>query len=65
MLLSTICHALITIPTRVTNTSHTIIDNTITNNPKLLLPKVTQTDKSDHSLVFSLTLSTLIPEHFS
>ena len=40
MLLSNNCHPLITIPTRVTNTSHTIIDNIITNDPKLLLPEV-------------------------
>ena len=40
MLLSNNCHPLITIPTRVTNNSHTIIDNIITNDPKLLLPGV-------------------------
>ena len=33
MLLSNNCHPVITIPTRVTNTSHTIIDNIVTNDP--------------------------------
>ena len=62
MLLSNNCHPLITIPTRVTNTSHTIIDNIITNDPKLLLPGVIQTDVSDHYLVFPLTLNYSIPK---
>ena len=62
MLLSNNCHPLITIPTRVTNTSHTIIDNIITNDPKLLLPGVIQTDVSDHYPVFSLTLNYSIPK---
>ena len=56
MLLSNNCHPLITIPIRVTNISHTIIDNIITNDPKLLLPGVI------HYLVFSLTLNYCIPK---
>ena len=62
MLLCNNCHRLITIPTRVTNTSHIIIDNIITNDPKLLLPGVIQTEVSDHYFVFSLTLNYSIPK---
>ena len=56
MLLSNNCYPLITIPSRVTNTSYAIVDNIITNEPKLLLPVVIQTYFSDHYLVFSLTI---------
>ena len=62
MLLSNNCHPLITTPTRVTNTSHTIIDSIISNDRKLLLPRVIQTDVSNHYLVFFLTLHCSIPK---
>ena len=44
------------------NTSLTVIDNIIPNDPKLLLAGVIQTDVSDHYPVFSLTLHYSIPK---
>ena len=55
-------------PIRITNTSHTITDDIITTDPKLLFPGVIQTAVSDQYLVFFLTLNNSIsksnPENF-
>ena len=55
-------------PTRITSTSHTITDDIITNEPKLLFPGVIQTAVSDQYLVFFVTLNYSIfksnPENF-
>ena len=47
----------ITIPTRVTKNSKTIIDNIITNDSNIILPGIIQTDISDHFVIFSFTMN--------
>ena len=47
----------ITIPTRVTENSKTIIDNIITNDSNIILPVIIQTDISNHFVIFSLTMN--------
>ena len=60
VLLSNNSHPLITTSTRIANNSHTITDNIIANDPKLLYPGVIQTAVSDQYLVFFLTLNSSI-----
>ena len=59
MFLRSNCHLLITIPTCVTNTSHTIIDNIITNDPKLLFQESFKPTQATIILCSSLLLTTL------
>ena len=47
----------LTIPTRITENSKTIIDNIITNDSNIILPGIIQTDISDHFVIFSLTMN--------
>jgi len=56
MLLSNSVYPLLTIPTRVTDNSQTIIDNIFTNDANALLPGILQTDVSDHFAVFVFSL---------
>ena len=57
MLLSNHTFSLIQKPTRVTNTSKTVIDNILTNDVKLKLPGVIKSDISDHYIIFSFSLN--------
>ena len=57
MILGNSAFPTITIPTRVTENSKTIIDNIITNDSNIILPGIIQTDISDHFVIFSLTMN--------
>ena len=48
---------IITLPTRISNQSRTIIDNIITNDTQTILPGVIETDLSDHYPIFSVTVN--------
>jgi len=48
---------IITLPTRVTGHSQTILDNILTNNRSILLSGFVQTDISDQYIVFSIALN--------
>ena len=57
MILGNSAFPTLTIPTRVTENSKTIIDNIITNDSSIILPGIIQTDISDHFVIFSFTIS--------
>ena len=57
MILGNSAFPTITIPTRVTENSKTIIDNILTNDSNIILPGIIQTDISDHFVIFSLTMN--------
>ena len=57
MILGNSAFPTITIPTRATENSKTIIDNIITNDFNNILPGTIQTDISDHFVIFSFTMN--------